>query len=237
MAYCTSRGDIEASHVRFMPANEAGSVRKSELNAEVRRSPWIVSKLHADPAIERIGPPAPQRDGEADEAPQQRVFVTAVEPGKSGLPIEERDDEHFHRGGGGEEAREQADDERDAADEFDDQRRPDPGQRWIESLLHESADIGRRPSRDLAPPMHQEIPAHRDAHDWPGERESHLVERLEAGKQQLGFVLGFGIDARHVFSSLMDLLALYVCHMGTACSVPCAAQRTVFTKIDLVSRA
>src|SRR6516162_2398388 len=236
MAYCTSRGDIEASHVRFMPANEAGSVRKSELNAEVRRSPWIVSKLHADPAIERIGPPAPQRDGEADEAPQQRVFVTAVEPGKSGLPIEERDDEHFHRGGG-EEAREQADDERDAADEFDDQRRPDPGQRWIESLLHESADIGRRPSRDLAPPMHQEIPAHRDAHDWPGERDSHLVERLEAGKQQLGFVLGFGIDARHVFSSLMDLLALYVCHMGTACSVPCAAQRTVFTKIDLVSRA
>src|SRR5262249_50076716 len=73
-----------------------------------------VSELHADAAIERIGPAAPQRDGEADEAPQQRVLVTAVEPGKSSLPIEHRDDEHFHRGGGGEEAREQADDERDA---------------------------------------------------------------------------------------------------------------------------
>src|SRR2546427_8778669 len=220
MAYRTSRGDIEASHVRFMPANEAGSVHKSELNA--------------DPAIERIGPPAPQRDGEADEAPEQRVLVPAVEPRKSGLPIEHRDDEHFHRGGRGEEAREQADDERDTADELDDQRRPDPRQRRIEPLLHEGADIGRRPARDLAPAVHQEIPAHRDAHDRPGERDGEIVKRLEAEKQQLGFVLDV---LRHVLSSLMDLLALYVFRMGTACSVPRAAQRTVFTKIDLVSRA
>src|SRR5262249_9629781 len=122
-------------------ANEAGSVHKSELNAEFHRSPrcpgsscpgltWASmlpnkallrrsmdcrvrpgndamapmrpgSELHADAAIERIGPAAPQRDGEADEAPQQRVLVTADEPGKSSLPIEHRDDEHFHRGGGG----------------------------------------------------------------------------------------------------------------------------------------
>src|SRR6516162_1311258 len=193
MAYCTSRGDMEAWHVRFMPANEAGS--------ESRTPKSIVtldrSELHADAAIERIGPAAPQRDGEADEAPEQRVLVTAVEPGKSSLPIEHRDDEHFHRRGGGEEAREQADDERDTADELDDQRRPDPRQRRIKPLLHEGADIGRRPARDFAPPMHQEIPAHRDAHDRPGERDGHVVERLEAGKQQLGFVFGFGIDARH----------------------------------------
>jgi hypothetical protein len=52
--------------------------------------------------------------------------------------------------------------------------------------------------------MHQEIPAHRDAHDRPGERDGHVVKRLEAGEQQLGFVSGFGIDARHVFSSLND---------------------------------
>src|SRR6516164_9225924 len=169
-----------------------------------KQLPPLISELHTDAAIERIGPAAPQRDGEADEAPKQRVLVTAVEPRKSSLPIKQRDDEHFHRGGGGEEAREQADDERDAADELDDQRRPDPGQCRIEPLLHEGADIGRRPPRDFAPPMHQEIPAHRDAHDWPGERDSHLVERLEAAKQQLGFVLGFGIDARHVFSSLYD---------------------------------
>src|SRR5262247_4055069 len=116
-----------------------------------RQLPPLISELHADPAIERIGSPAPQRDGEADEAPEQRVFVTAVEPRKSSLPIEYRDDEHFHRGGGGEEAREQADDERDTAGEFDDQRRPDPRQRRIESLLREGADIGRRSARDLAP--------------------------------------------------------------------------------------
>src|SRR5262245_63223766 len=77
-----------------------------------RQLPPLISEFHADPAIERIGSPAPQRDGEADEAPEQRVFVTAVEPRKSSLPIEHRDDEHFHRGGGGEEAREQAEKKR-----------------------------------------------------------------------------------------------------------------------------
>src|SRR5262249_37546080 len=158
------------------------------------------SELHANPAIERIGPPAPQRDGEADEAPEQRVFVTAIEPRKSGLPIEHRDDQHFHRGGRREEAREQTEDERNPAAELDDQRRPDPGQRRIESLLHEGADIGRRPARDLAPTVHQQIPAHRDAHDRPGERDSDVVERLEAGKQQLGFVLDV---LRHGLSSLV----------------------------------
>src|SRR5215467_15024168 len=109
MAYCTSRGDMEAWHVRFTPANEAGSQSRTPKSVVTLDR----SELHADAAIERIGPAAPQRDGEADEAPEQRVLVTAVEPGKSSLPIKQRDDEHFHRRGG-EEAREQADDERDA---------------------------------------------------------------------------------------------------------------------------
>ena len=199
MAYCTSRGDMEAWHVRFMPANEAGSQSRTPKSIVTLDR----SELHADAAIERIGPAAPQRDGEADEAPEQRVLVTAVEPRKSSLPIEHRDDEHFHRRGGGEEARKQADDERDTAGELDDQRRPDPGQRRIEPLLDEAVDIGRRPARDLAPTVDQQIPAHRDAHDRPGERDSDVVERLEAGKQQLGFVPGFGLDACHVFSSLV----------------------------------
>src|SRR5215472_5316453 len=219
MAYCTSRGDMEAWHVRFIPANEAGSQSRTPKSIVTLDR----SELHADAAIERIGPAAPQRDGEADEAPQQRVLVTAVEPRKSSLPIEHRDDEHFHRGGGGEEAREKADDERDTAGELDDQRRPDPGQRRIESLLHEGAEIGRRSACDLAPAMHQEVPAHCDAHDRPGERDGEIVERLEAGKQQLGFVSDFGIDARHVFSSLIELSSLYVCRLDTAhqsCSTP-----------------
>src|SRR5215467_10678546 len=73
--------------------------------------PPLGSELHADPAIDRIGPPAPQRNGEADEAPEQGVLVAAIEPRKSSLPIEHRDDQHFHRGGRGEEAGEQADNE------------------------------------------------------------------------------------------------------------------------------
>src|SRR5215469_15372854 len=71
----------------------------------------------------------------------------------------------------------------------------------IQPLLHEGADIGRGPARDLAPTVDQQIPAHRDAHDRPGERDSDVVERLEARKQQLGFVLDV---LRHGLSSLSD---------------------------------
>ena len=39
-------------------------------------------ELLADLAIDRIRSAAAQRDGEADEAPQQRVLVAAAEPGK-----------------------------------------------------------------------------------------------------------------------------------------------------------
>src|SRR5262249_3581694 len=138
----------------------------------------------------------------------QGVLVAAIEPRKSSLPIEHRDDQHFHRRGRGEEAREQADDERDTAGELDDQRRPDPGKRRIESLLHETADIGRGPTRDLAPTVHQQIPTYREAHDRPGERYSEVIERRAAGKQQLGFVLGFRLDACHrVFLPVWPLLA------------------------------
>src|SRR5262245_6415768 len=56
-------------------------------------------------------------------------------------------------------------------------------------------------TKALAPTVHQEIPAHRNAHDRPGERDDKIVERLEAGKQQLGFVLDV---LRHVLSSLSD---------------------------------
>ena len=42
----------------------------------------------AELAVERIRPAAAQRDGEADEAPQQRVLVAAVEPGEAVLPVE-----------------------------------------------------------------------------------------------------------------------------------------------------
>jgi hypothetical protein len=52
--------------------------------------------------------------------------------------------------------------------------------------------------------VHQKIPAHRDAHDRPGERDGDGVKGFEPWKQELGFLLGFGIDVRHVFSSLMQ---------------------------------
>src|SRR5207245_11543120 len=112
------------------------------------------------------------------------------------------EDDHIATRWRGKKAREQSNDERDPADDIDDQARPDPGERRIEYNLDEAADIGRRPARDLAPAVHQEIPAYRDAHDRPGEGNDEGVERLQAGKDQLGLLLGLGLNARHELSSL-----------------------------------
>src|SRR6185295_18687556 len=74
------------------------------------------SKLPAELSVDRIGSAAAQRDREAHEAPQQRVFVAAAEPGEAVLPIDVRDDRQLDGGGGREEAGEQPEDERDTAD-------------------------------------------------------------------------------------------------------------------------
>src|SRR5207253_2893277 len=66
------------------------------------------SELHADFAIQRIRPAAAERDREAHQAPEQRVFVPALEPREAGFPIDAGDDQHFDRSGRGPEAREQA---------------------------------------------------------------------------------------------------------------------------------
>src|SRR5712671_5679009 len=80
--------------------------------ATMRCALALRSELGADLAIERIGPAAAQRNGETDEAPEQRVFVAAVEPSKTVLPVEHGDDQHLDRRGRGEKAGEQAENER-----------------------------------------------------------------------------------------------------------------------------
>src|ERR1700704_3092046 len=191
---------------RFMPSRAASSATRATApganttrwdgmswvkEATMRSALALRSELGADLAIERIGPAAAQRNGETDEAPEQRVFVAAVEPGKSVLPVEHGDDQHLDRRGRGEKAGEQAENERDPAAEFDEQRAPDPGQRRIESALGKGADVGGRPPRHLAPAVHQQVPADRDAHHRPGERDGEVVERLQPGNEQLRLVPGF----------------------------------------------
>ena len=100
---------------------------------------------------------------------------------------------HLDRGGGGPEAREQAEDQRDAADEFDRQTAPDPEDR-IEAHVGEGLDIGAGPARHLAPAVHGEIPAAGDADHRPGQRNDEIVERLELRQQQFRFGLRVGHD-------------------------------------------
>src|SRR5271154_6902266 len=70
-------------------------------------------KLPAELAIERVGTAAAQRDGKADQPPQQHVFVTALRPAKAVTPVERENHQHLDRNGRCEETGEQAENERD----------------------------------------------------------------------------------------------------------------------------
>ena len=150
-------------------------------------------ELLADHAIDRVWPAAAERDGEADEAPQQRVLVAAAQPGKAGLPVEHGDERHFDRGGRGPEPREQPEHERDAADEFDRQTAPDPEYRIVAGI-GEGLDVGAGPARHLAPAVHREIPSAGNADHRPGQRNDEIVERLELRQQRFRLGLHVGHD-------------------------------------------
>src|SRR5919197_5316735 len=86
-----------------------GDVRRAEECRFLARSAHCATaELHANLAIQRIRPAAAERDGEAHQAPEQRVFVPALQPRETSLPIDAGDDQHFERGCRGPEAREQA---------------------------------------------------------------------------------------------------------------------------------
>src|SRR5579859_5439849 len=59
-----------------------GAVSSGEKDGTQGRDRAARSKLPPELAVERIRPTAAQRDGEADQAPHQRVFVAAPGPGE-----------------------------------------------------------------------------------------------------------------------------------------------------------
>ena len=65
------------------PSGSAGR-RSSKFVTEAYGSPAAANlQLPAELAVERIRAAAAQRDGEADQAPQQHVFVAALEPSET----------------------------------------------------------------------------------------------------------------------------------------------------------
>ena len=106
-------------------ARGAGRTLRATRQASIRGHRAL--ELFAQFAIERIRPAAAQRDGEADQPPQQHVFIAAVEPGKAVVPVEPGDQRQLDRRRGRPEAGEQAEDQRDAANELDAECGPDPG--------------------------------------------------------------------------------------------------------------
>src|SRR4029077_14092259 len=104
---------------------------------KLRFAGWFRLQFPADFAVERIRPAAAQRDGKADQAPQQYVFITALEPGEAvaGLPIGHEDEQHLDRRGGGKDAGEQPEDERDPAQELDGRGPPEPDSGWREAHI------------------------------------------------------------------------------------------------------
>src|ERR1700729_3266998 len=71
----------------------------------------LLLKLPPKLAVERIGSAAAQRDGKADQSPEQRVFIAAMQPGKTVAPIGNGDDQELDRCSSREESGEQAENE------------------------------------------------------------------------------------------------------------------------------
>src|SRR6516164_7555527 len=82
------------------------------------------SELHSELAVEQIRAAATQGDRKCHEAPQQDVFVTACEPGKSSVPIETEDHEHLDCDRGCKEAREEAEKDAEPAQALDQETEP-----------------------------------------------------------------------------------------------------------------
>src|SRR5437763_2859617 len=62
-----------------------------------RPPPVLRLEFAAEFAVERIWPAAAQRDGEAQQAPQQHIFITAFHPVEpvAAVPIGSADTKHF----------------------------------------------------------------------------------------------------------------------------------------------
>src|SRR6516225_2815542 len=88
-------------------------------------------QLAAELAIERIRTAAAQRDGKAQQPPQQHIFVTAAHPAESIPPIRYGNEQHLDGGRCGKKPGEKAEDERDAGECLDAGRSPKPESRRI----------------------------------------------------------------------------------------------------------
>src|SRR5215831_2874234 len=86
----------------------------------------VLLQLAADLAVERIRAAAAQRDGKAQQSPQQHIFVAAFHPGEAIGPIRDRDEQHLDGGSSGKESGEQPKDEGDAAKRLDQAGGPKP---------------------------------------------------------------------------------------------------------------
>src|SRR5262245_5681341 len=110
-------------------------------------------------AIERIRAAAAQRDGKAQQPPQQHIFVAASHPIEAVGPISDRDEQHLDGRSRSKEPREQPEDERNAAQCLDQARGPKPESRRRVTEIGKGFEDGLvRAVQELRINEHDQIP-------------------------------------------------------------------------------
>src|SRR5262245_44975153 len=122
---------------------------------------FVPSLLQFPPklAIERIRAAAAQRDGKAQQPPQQHIFVAASHPIEAVGPISDRDEQHLDGRSRSKEPREQPEDERNAAQCLDQARGPKPESRRRVTEIGKGFEDGLvRAVQELRINEHDQIP-------------------------------------------------------------------------------
>src|SRR6195256_444296 len=153
------------------------------------------SKLAADLAVERPRPAAAQRDRERHQAPQQHVFVAAVEPREARAPVMiECEIAHLDRDRGSEKAGEQPGRDADAAHELDEGEKDRELDAETGAVARQEDGLLLRPAQHLAPAVDDQVPADRDADQRPGQRDDAVVEGLHERQERFRLGRGFQHD-------------------------------------------
>ena len=183
--YARRRGFNRALR-RSCGARQQGLDRQSARGL-VPRAPVSAGLLEffADHPVDRVGAAATQGNGKHDDAQEKHVFVAALTNREALDPMgREHRDQEFDRDRRREEAREQANDNTDAPNRFEEERRIGQKRRHRQAVIRsERARYATDTRVELTPSMHEQNPANTNADHRIPKIGHELVKTGQARKK------------------------------------------------------
>src|SRR5580700_840573 len=157
----------------------------------IRHSPFALSNFLAEQPVDRIAAAAAEEDRQAEQPPQQGVFITLGGPEVAELPLEKDDDDsHLDPDDQCRHAGEKPDREANRGYGFGEDREIGPHQRIRHAhlLIDVRSEIHHAAEHDLLDAVRYQHRTGGEAHERITRRRKGLVEFREARKYQPRFV-------------------------------------------------